>query len=332
MREIGLDRDELGVLTEEIIGRGGSFSFKAHGWSMYPFIHDGDILTVGPVSTNELKSGDIILYKSLDDGVVVHRVIGKTKVGNTEILKVRGDALIGSPEYIATTQVIGKAIKQRRTSNVVDLQKGGSKFLAHIWLITYPIGSSCLYFVFTFKKFLSLIFRFFQSFSLYRKLAQILIGKKVNYLVIVDDLALLDNKLKESFSLSEMASKSSMIYNYEICAYIGQKKVGSVALLKFDEGNLLYPDWWLFGMEVRIPYRGAGIGKNLLHMAINKAFEVNANKVNLLVFKTNHIAINLYKKMGFKKISIPALDEQLEKEAHHGHSHRIIMSRSFIED
>lgn len=330
MREIGLDRNELEVLAEEIIGRGGSFSFKAHGWSMYPFIRDGDILIVSPIRTNEIKSGDIILYKSFDNMIVVHRVIGKTKINNHEMLKVRGDALMGTPEYIATTQVIGKAIKQRRDSHVVDLQKGGSKFLARIWLITYPIGSFSLYFIFNIKNFLSLIFRFFQSFSLYRKLAQILIGKKVEYFVIVDDLCVSDNKLKQSFDFSDTDSIIKKSFSYEISAYIGQKKVGSVALLKFDEGNLLYPDWWLFGMEVRTAYRGAGIGKNLLHMAINKAFEVNVNKVNLLVFKTNHIAINLYKKMGFKKISIPVLDEQLEKEAHHGHGHRIIMSRSFV--
>lgn len=330
MREINLDRNDLELLADGIMRKGGSFNFKARGFSMYPFIHDGDILTISPVSTNEIKSGDIILYKSFDNRIVVHRVIGKTKINNHEILKVRGDALMGAPEYILTSQVIGKAIKQRRNSNVVDLQKLVSKFFAQIWLITYPIRSSTLYFIFTVKKFLSLIFRLFQGLSLYRKLAQILIGEKVNYLVIADDFASLDNKLKEFFSLFKMAPKSSMIYSYEISAYIGQKKVGSVALLKFDESNLFYPDWWLLGMEVRTPYRGAGIGKNLLYMAINKAFEVNANKVNLLVLRTNHIAINLYKKMGFKKISIPALDEQLEKEAHHGHGHRIIMSRSFI--
>ncbi len=327
MREIGLDRNELEILAEEIIGRGGSFSFKARGFSMYPFIHDGDILTISPVNTNELKVGDIILYKSLDEGVVLHRVIGKTKVGNTEMLKVRGDALMATPEYISTAQVIGKAIKQRRNSKVIDLQRGIPKFFAITWLITYPAGSFCLHFVFTVKKFLALILRFLQGFSLYRKLAQIFIAKKVNYFVITDDLVLLDNKLKEFFTFSEISSKGSMIYSYEICAYIGQKKIGSVSLLKFDEYNLLYPDWWLFGMEVRTAYRGAGIAKNLLLLAIDQAIDLGAKRLNLLVYEKNRIAQNLYKKLGFKKISIPFLDRELEKEVYKGHPRRIIMSR-----
>lgn len=327
MREIGLDRTELELLVKEIIANGGFFSFKARGFSMYPFIHDGDILTISPVNTNELKSGDIILYKSFDDRIVLHRFIGKVKIGNDEMLKVRGDALMGNPEYIVASNVIGKAVKQQRNSKVIDLQRGASKFMAHIWLLTYPIGSSFLYYVFSVRKILSFILHFFQSFRLYRKLARILIAKKVDYLVIVDDLALSDNKLKEFFS-PDMAPKSSMSYDYEICAYIGHKKIGSVTLLKFDENNPFYPGWWLFGMEVRTLYRGAGIGRNLIQLAISKACEVGANRLNLLVSEKNRVAGNLYKKMGFKKISIPILDNELEKEVQKGYPRRIIMSRT----
>ncbi len=138
---------------------------------------------------------------------------------------------------------------------------------------------------------------------------------------------MLDNKLKEIFSFSEISSKSSMISSYEICAYIGQKKIGSVSLLKFDEDNLLYPDWWLFGMEVRTAYRGAGIAKNLLLLAIDQAIDSGAKRLNLLVHEKNRIAKNLYKKLGFKKISIPFLDKELEKEVYKGYPKRIIMSR-----
>ncbi len=97
--------------------------------------------------------------------MVLHRVIGKTKVGNTEILKVRGDALMGTPEYISTSQVIGRAIKQWRNSKVVDLQRGIPKFLASIWLITYPVGSFLLcIFVFYCQKISSFYFAFLSGF------------------------------------------------------------------------------------------------------------------------------------------------------------------------
>ncbi len=329
MREIGLDRNELEGLAEEIIGQGGYFSFKAHGWSMFPFIHDGDILTVGSVNPNELKPGDIILYKSFDNRIVVHRVIGKTKIDNYEMLKVRGDALMGQLEYVFPKKVLGRVTKQLRDSKIIDLQKGTTKFLARIWLLTYPIGSLCMHFIFIVKKFLAFIFRFLQGFRLYRKIAKMLIGNKSKYLVFADDLTLSDNKLKEFFSLSDMTSISNRSFSYEICAYIGKKKVGSVTLLKFDENNMLYPDWWLFGMTVKTVYRGAGIGKNLLLLANNKAFEVGADRLNLLVFEKNRIARNLYEQIGFRKTSIPALDKQLEEEVQKGHPRRIIMSNPY---
>ncbi len=328
MREIGLDRIELELLAKEITGRGGFFNFKARGFSMYPFIRDGDILTIGPVNTNELKLGDIILYKSFDDRIVLHRFIGRVKIGNDEMLKVRGDALMGKPEYIVASKVIGKAFKQQRDSKVIDLQRGASKFIAHIWLLTYPIGSFCLYFVFATRKILSSIFRFIQSFRLYRKFAKIFIGKKVEYLTIVDDLNFLGNKLKEFYGFTDIDSINNRDLAYEICAYIGEKKIGSVTLLRVTENNLLYPDWWLFGMEVRTLYRGAGIGKNLIQLAISKAYEVGANRLNLLVSEKNRVAENLYKKMGFKKFSIPILDNELGKEVLKGYPRRIIMSRA----
>ncbi|MEW6571793.1 MAG: GNAT family N-acetyltransferase [Nitrospirota bacterium] len=252
--------------------------------------------------------------------------------GNREMLKVRGDALSGPSEYILAHKVLGRVTKQWRGSKVINLRKGFFKFFTCVWIHTYPIGSLCLCSAIIVKKILSFILCSLQGLRLYRTLAQMFIGKKVRYLITKGDLSFSGDKLKESFSFFDTSPICNERLSYEIRAIIGEKTVGSVTLFRSAENKLLYPDWWLFGMSVRTAYRGAGIGENLLVLAINKAFELHKNRLNLLVFEKNGIARNLYEKMGFRKISIPALDEQLEKEVRRGHPRRIIMSRTLCKD
>lgn len=50
-------------------------------------------------------------------------------------------------------------------------------------------------------------------------------------------------------------------------------------------------------------YRGHGDGKKLVEELINKALELKYQKIRLKVHSNNKIAYELYKKVGFKKIS-----------------------------
>ena len=70
---------------------------------------------------------------------------------------------------------------------------------------------------------------------------------------------------------------------------INNKKVGCLLLEKYEDGiliNELYLDK---------NYRRKGIGTNILNNILN-----NNSKVYLWVYKENTIALNLYKKLGFK--------------------------------
>ena len=49
-------------------------------------------------------------------------------------------------------------------------------------------------------------------------------------------------------------------------------------------------------------YRGKGIGKILIKEIIKKSIEFGFNKINLSVRATNHRAIALYKRIGFRQI------------------------------
>jgi hypothetical protein len=67
-----------------------------------------------------------------------------------------------------------------------------------------------------------------------------------------------------------------------------------------------------------------------VQIAIEKATEKGAIRINLLVFEHNRAAVNLYRKMGFLQISIPGLNEQLDEKVQRGDRRRIIMSRPVV--
>ena len=62
MRILKLKSAELMPLATEVLERGGSLSFEVCGSSMFPFICDGDVLTVQYVASNYLRVGDVVFY------------------------------------------------------------------------------------------------------------------------------------------------------------------------------------------------------------------------------------------------------------------------------
>lgn len=124
MREISLTQHDLAALSSEILNTGGSFCFKARGFSMYPFIRDGDIITVQPVNPLALKKGAVAFYRSKSNRLVAHRVISRKIYDGKVMYKMSGDALLHADEQIDSDQVLGQVVGLQRGSKVIRLDKG----------------------------------------------------------------------------------------------------------------------------------------------------------------------------------------------------------------
>ncbi len=121
MRELRLNSSDFADLSTEILAKGFSFSFKAHGSSMFPFIRDGDILTVQTTETKSLCVGDVVFFRSITNKLTAHRFIGGTELPHTRLLKVRGDAHFRQYEKIDEKQILGRIIRIRRGDRVISL-------------------------------------------------------------------------------------------------------------------------------------------------------------------------------------------------------------------
>ncbi len=144
MREIALNGNRFYKLATEILSKGGSFSFRGHGGSMYPFIRDGAILTVEPVQAHRLRVGDVVLYRS-QARVVVHRVIAKRMLDSQADLWIRGDAFAGSGEKLSAASVIGRVVNVKQRSRIIPLNSFFWRWLGIVWVKLAPLGQGVIW-------------------------------------------------------------------------------------------------------------------------------------------------------------------------------------------
>jgi signal peptidase I len=115
---------------------------------MRPFIQDGDLITVSPLRDSTIRVGDVVLYKTADDRVIVHRVIRKTIKGSGTVFFIKGDAAFGPPEKIGMKNILGGVTTIERNGRerkldtklyrIIGLLFAGLSPFSR-WI--YPIGS-----------------------------------------------------------------------------------------------------------------------------------------------------------------------------------------------
>lgn len=104
-----------GILLE-ILERGESIRFRAGGFSMVPFIMNGDVITVGPLPPRGVATGDVIAFRrSNDDKILTHRVV----VDLHDCLVTRGDAAVRPDGMITLDRVIGRVTRVERDGRLV---------------------------------------------------------------------------------------------------------------------------------------------------------------------------------------------------------------------
>ena len=100
-----------------------SFLIKAAGFSMWPFVKDGDRLIVKKLKVQDLKIGDIILYKDGNNSQnICHRFVKKIESKDGFMLFARADAggILSGP--ISEDNLIGRVIGIIRDGKVMNLR------------------------------------------------------------------------------------------------------------------------------------------------------------------------------------------------------------------
>ncbi len=121
---------------EKILIDGNSVQIKPQGYSMYPMFFPGrDEAIIDPVSIDNIKKGDVILYRRKGSILVMHRVM---KI-RTEGIYFVGDNQEKIEGPLPLTCVRGKLSAFIRNGKYISVSNPIYRFTASIWLFLRPV-------------------------------------------------------------------------------------------------------------------------------------------------------------------------------------------------
>ena len=101
----------MSAMWKDILSRNLILRLKVTGKSMTPFLIGGEVLTIKNVRGAPLRLGDLILYKTRDGSLLLHRIVSKGRKRDTPIFQTKGDALLSADEPVFARDVLGKVIR-----------------------------------------------------------------------------------------------------------------------------------------------------------------------------------------------------------------------------
>jgi signal peptidase I len=135
-------------LSRDLLEKGNSIRFQAKGWSMRPFIRDGDFIVVNPVKGSAIRKGDVVFYSNAENKIIVHRIIRKYKKNHRITALIKADAPFGPPEKVDIHNVLGKVVAIERNGHEKRLDGKLYEIIGLFFALIspfsrwiYPIGS-----------------------------------------------------------------------------------------------------------------------------------------------------------------------------------------------
>jgi hypothetical protein len=119
--------EDLQILMREVLAKGAKFHFRAKGWSMTPFIKDGDAITITPSAREKPALGKVVAFTQPFSGrLVVHRVIGR----QGSAFLIQGDNNLGPADgLVQTEEILGCVTRLERNGRRIYLGLGLERYL-----------------------------------------------------------------------------------------------------------------------------------------------------------------------------------------------------------
>jgi hypothetical protein len=99
--------------------RSGEQPVVFHGYSMWPFLREGDSLVIAPVRFEDVRVGDIVTFRK-SDRFPTYRVLAKSATA----LTLLGDNWPDRPVEASADDVLGRAVARER---------GGKRLTSDSW-------------------------------------------------------------------------------------------------------------------------------------------------------------------------------------------------------
>ena len=115
-----MNTKEDSSLRKQLIENNHAVKIVASGYSMFPFMRNGDIQTISPFPIEEIQIGDVAVFERNNDWIS-HRVIDIRKTNNETTLVLRGDTCIQIDPLVTKENYIGKTVAFERVGKVYEV-------------------------------------------------------------------------------------------------------------------------------------------------------------------------------------------------------------------
>lgn len=119
--EIHLDSPDLLKRARYELSRKNTVLLRIGGTAMKPVIDDGDVVTVEPVNAQNVRTGDIVLYQSLRDTALIHRIVKLEQRAAGRFIVTRGDACATCDVPVPIHHIMGRISAINRDGEQIDL-------------------------------------------------------------------------------------------------------------------------------------------------------------------------------------------------------------------
>lgn len=97
---------------------------------MMPFIHDGDILTIAPLTSAYSRLGEVVAFVHPGNGkLIVHRVLRICGVKHL----IQGDARCEADGWVQSSRILGRVVAVERSGKNIRFGLGAER-VAIAWL------------------------------------------------------------------------------------------------------------------------------------------------------------------------------------------------------
>ena len=145
--ELSLSGEAMTGLLQAATGMRIPFRFKAMGFSMSPFIKNGDVVTISPLLDHPIGFGKPVAFIHAQTGrLVIHRVVGK----KGDYYLIKGDNSVETDGLIPMKDILGVVSKVERAGRKTQLGFGLERFI-----IAFLSKTRLLSFIFWIKSLIS---------------------------------------------------------------------------------------------------------------------------------------------------------------------------------
>lgn len=113
-------------LVKDILGKGAECRLEVKGYSMSPFIKDGDIITISSAPGSLPRLGDVVAFvHPRTEKLLIHRIVWKSR----EAYLLKGENAPEPDGLIKNENILGFVTKVERKGKNIFLGLGPERFL-----------------------------------------------------------------------------------------------------------------------------------------------------------------------------------------------------------